>query len=131
MVAALVLFDPKLAIGALFVPGSLDEHHELSIGCVHLGQFPIFLAGEIGVHLALAPQAVVLRARGTLVVVEGGVEGEDCLAPRGRTPTGVCVVQLDVLVEGELIVLLSQLPRKVFAGFFGKQLNRALFIGTS
>lgn len=131
MVTALVLFDPKLAIGALFEPGSLDEHHELPIGFVHFGQFPIFLAGEIGVHLALAPQAVVLLAGGALVVVEGGVEGEDCLASRGRTPAGVCVVKLDVLMEGELIVLLSQLPRKVFVDFFGKQLNGALFIGTS
>ena len=62
MVTALILLDPKLAIRALFEPGPLDKHHELSIGFIHFCQLSVLLACEIGVHLAFASETVVLLA---------------------------------------------------------------------
>jgi hypothetical protein len=74
VVAPLVLLDPELAVGALLEPRALHQHHELAIGLVELCHLAVLLAGEVGVHLALAPETVVLLAGGALVVVEAGLE---------------------------------------------------------
>ena len=53
------------------------------------------------------------------------------MASRGGTPTGIGIVQLDIVLEHEFIVLLSHLSRKVFVELLGKKLNVSLPAGTS
>ena len=67
--AAVASLYPKLAFGALFIPGSLDKLDEIFIIFVETVIDFVFGAGHAVVVLAFAPQTIMLRTGGALIVV--------------------------------------------------------------
>jgi hypothetical protein len=84
--AAVVPLHPKLASRTLLVLGSADEFDEVFIVFVEAVVDLVLSAAHARVVLALAPQAVVLLAGGTSVVVQLLLEREDCSTTGSGTP---------------------------------------------
>ena len=86
--AAIVPFDPKLALGALFVPCPLDKLDEIFIILIKTIINLVFSTGHAVMVLAFTPQTVVLRAGRTFVVVQLFVETKHSSTPSSWTPSG-------------------------------------------
>lgn len=78
--------------------------------------------------LTLTGQTVVLLARWALVIRQGRVEGKHCAAARGRAPACILHVLLYVVMEGELLVLFSQVFWKVFVKLILSDLVPAILV---
>jgi len=124
--AAVVSFYPKLAFGALFIPGSLYKLNEIFIIFVETVIDFVLCAGHAVVVLALAPQTIVLRTGGTLIVVELLVEAENCGAACCGTPGGWSMVHLYEFVEWKFLVFLLEIAIDV-----GVYVGCLQFMGTA
>lgn len=124
--AAVVSLYPKLALGALFVPCSLDKLDEIFIIFVETVIDLVLCAGHAVVVLAFAPQTIVFWAGGALIVVELLVETENCGAASCGTPGGWCMVHFYKFIEWKFLVFLLEIAIDV-----GVYVSCLQFVGTA
>ena len=105
MVAPLTPLHPKLTIRTLLTLCPLHTKHKFTIVLTHLRYLPVLGTTHVLVVLTLATKAVVLLASRTLVVLKLLVEVKDRIAACTRTPTGIHHMLLNIVMEGEIIVL--------------------------
>lgn len=76
--------------------------------------------------LAFTDQTVMFSAGRTFVVGQGLIKGKNSTTTRSGAPASVVHVILYVVLEGKLIISLSQLCRKVLSDFLLQKLGLAI-----
>ena len=108
--AAIVPFDPKLALGALFVPCPLDKLDEIFIILIKTVIYLVFSTGHAVMVLAFTPQTVMLRTGRTSVVIQLFVETKHSSTASSWTPGGWCMIHLHEFIKWKFLKFLLQNP---------------------